>query len=317
LNATNTGLACLGGTIGLTIVLMCFVCIAGCGSESKALEEKDQEESAGKNVSSFVVARVDGVPISVREISELIEGVDAGLSGEKALELLINNELLGAEASRRGYGKLQEVTDVWRSTLAATLLAREVDEKIRIDTLDDEWLKTLYEQHKARYVHPVLRRVVHIVFKTGKKGMPEPEAKEQALALEARLNEMDDIAQEKFAEICNEVKGTNKKIVIEALPPFVKDGSQFAAPFVEAAFSLKKLGSISGPTKTSYGWHVIYFAEEIAPIDRSFAEVRDELANEVLPQKKIDRAAELMTKLTNDANIFVHDDILNNVGQGQ
>ena len=60
---------------------------------------------------------------------------------------------------------------------------------------------------------------------------------------------------------------------------------QMVPVFEEAAFALTEPGQLSELVRTNYGFHVIRFEERQAPVARSYDEVREDLAKELLTEE--------------------------------
>ena len=65
------------------------------------------------------------------------------------------------------------------------------------------------------------------------------------------------------------------------------------------------VGRATGAFRTRYGWHVAYVIEELPAKDRSFEDVRDELARDFLPAAKRARAKEIIDGLYGAADVIL------------
>ena len=69
--------------------------------------------------------------------------------------------------------------------------------------------------------------------------------------------------------------------------------------FEEAAFNLE-LGVVSAPVKTQFGYHLILVEKKNEPKEKSFDEVKDMVANQLMQQaqqkKYVDMVLELESK---------------------
>ncbi len=298
-------------------VAFLIACTLGCGKRvSESPVEEVRKPGAVEIDPSKVVARVDGEPISVDEVRQLIDAVDGGMDAEQALEVLIRNALLAAEAAGRGYRKHSEVVTARQRALARALLNTKIGQGVTIDSIEDQKLRRLYERQKEIFVHGVQRRVVHIVALTGEGKLSEDEA--LRLVEQAVERARAATSEEEFKQLGEELKKEYpEKVRVESLPPFAADSTRFAEPFVEASFVLTGIGNVSPPAKTKFGWHAIYFAEEIPPSNRSFEEVRDELAESVLSLVKQTKSDELLESIRKKGSIFIYESNLRGGGQQQ
>jgi hypothetical protein len=294
----------------LTAILLCP--LTGCGDDAGPVTPRASRAAEAASADTVsLAARVDGVPIRLGEVRELMAAsaseVDGGLGPEEAAEMLIRNALLGEEARRRGYGETPEVGDVRRIALAKAILEAEVGKGIREDTLGEERLRKRYAAEKSRFVHGPRRRVVHFLALTKDRQLSDEEAHrvaENAYEI-ASGAESEAEFRERLAPFL-ELHGN--KVKIESLPPFTADTKSLVRPFVDAAFGVASAGQVSRPVKTLYGWHVIYIIEELPAVNRSFEEVRGPLAEELLPAAKREAAKELVEGLAKELGVFIYEE---------
>jgi peptidyl-prolyl cis-trans isomerase C len=305
------------------LVLTSAIGLAGCVDRHPDLVgERPSQARAAAPDDGEVVAKVDGEPVFSGELRRLIDEKDGGLDEEQALEALVRRELLTFEAQRRGWDKLSDVKDAKQKALARVLLREKIDKGINFNTLDKKKLNRYYEVNKERFVHGLQRRVMHILVLGGKKGLPDDKAREIAAEAAKRAENIktaEEFVQfgDSFIKEHNNSEELKGKIKIEQLPPFSADTDQFVRPFVEAAFAVPKVGQSSNEIKTEFGWHVIFVQEEIPPINRQFSEVAEDLGQEVLPQEKQLRASEYIEKLYKNSDVFIFEDVLQNMHGSQ
>ncbi|MCP4606159.1 MAG: hypothetical protein GY847_37540 [Proteobacteria bacterium] len=289
----------------------------GCGGISDdSKPEIDRQGPVAQVDSDKVVARVDGIPILSKQVRELIDAVDGGLPVDEALEILIRNELLAAEARRRGFDAMNEVNHTQDIALVRAILKKQISEGINPDSLNQEKLKQYYELQKERFVHGMLRRVVHIVALVGKKEFTKEEAAQLGSRIAISMRNVK--SEDEFIALGETFRNEySNKVNIESLPPFAVETKMIVEPFVTATFALDKVGQVSPPIQTKFGWHVIYLAEELPPKNRSFEEVKKELSEEVLPSERKMKTKEWFDRLDKDNNIFVYENVLNDEVQSQ
>ena len=255
------------------------------------------------NSRSEIVALVDGVPIFMEEARFMIDG-GVATAGE-AVDVLVDNELLAAEAIRRGWGRSDDV-EYERTKALAALLLRRVGEETTVEDVDLDEIKERYSIQKKRFVHGPLRKVIHAVVLTGKNGMESDEARSAAREIAVVTAGVFD-ADGFEAEVKALKKKNGWKLKVESLPPFERNDVQFAVAFVEAAYDIGGPGEMSPVFETSFGWHVIMMLEDLPASDVSFEDARGVLAEEILPSVRARRAQELVSRLVKEAGVFIHD----------
>lgn len=277
------------------------------------MEGANASTSAEWSGSAEVVATVDGVPLFESQVRQLIDEVDGGLPVDAALDVLIRNQLLAAEAKRRGVERLREIEDVRRTELARALLRTRIKQGVVPESLNEGDVRKIYEWKKKEFVHGILRRVVHVVALVGEKKFSEQEAKQLMVGAAQQVKSLE--TEQAFIEWGNTLKAQHpENVKVESLPPFAADEERLVRPFVEAVFSMSKSGKVSPAIKTKFGWHLIYFAQELPAENRSFSEVEDLLKSEILPYERIKETKHLFNAMDGRGNVHIYENVLDDRG---
>lgn len=150
-------------------------------------------------------------------------------------------------------------------------------------------LRAFYDQNASRYVNAEERRASHILLKL-EEGADEATVKAQRAKAEDLLAQARKAPQQ-FAELAR------KHSQDEGSAPNGGDLDFFARgamtkPFEDAAFALK-VGEISAPVRTEFGWHIIKLEGQRGGERRSFESVRAEIEEEQRTQLARQRYQEL------------------------
>jgi peptidyl-prolyl cis-trans isomerase D len=139
--------------------------------------------------------------------------------------------------------------------------------------VSDAAVRDRYEALKVRFVEPELRRASHILITTD---ATTDEAKAQSLAQDIyqRLQAGGDFAA-LAKQYSKDIVSAQQGGALDFAP---RDA--YEAPFADALFGLAE-GGISAPVKTRYGYHIIRLDAIRAGAQRSFEQVRAELAVQV------------------------------------
>lgn len=129
-----------------------------------------------------------------------------------------------------------------------------------------------YEKEKDRYAEEEQLRARHIILLLPQNASPEEEAKVKAEieALHARI-----AGGEDFADVAAKHSQDGTAAQGGDLGWFTRE--QMVAPFADAAFALQE-GALSGPVRTDFGYHLIKSEEKRAARQKTFDEVKDEIA---------------------------------------
>lgn len=82
---------------------------------------------------------------------------------------------------------------------------------------------------------------------------------------------------------------------------FTRD--RMVKPFADAAFALEKGGDLSGPVKSPFGYHVIKLHEKKDAQQRTFAEVKDKLVDELQKKWIGDQKTSYLSEIRNNKSI--------------
>lgn len=142
----------------------------------------------------------------------------------------------------------------YRSVSVMALTVDDVAAKIKIT---DEELQEAFAENKAAYTIEEIRDVDQMLF------VSEDEAKDAEKALKAGKS---------FEQVAKDIaKQTPEQTHLGDITPSTATGD-----WSDAVFAAKK-GEIVGPVQTSFGWQILRVNKITPKIEKSFAEVKDEL----------------------------------------
>ncbi|MFO0994656.1 MAG: peptidylprolyl isomerase [Hyphomicrobiales bacterium] len=220
-----------------------------------------------------VVAVVNGHEIRVSEVEMAAEDilgqlpdVPPQLRYPYIVEYLVERHLLAQAAVKEGVGDSEEYKRRLALYQAKALRDAYYAEKIK-PTVTEEEIKAAYDTESAKVAQTERVRARHILVAT------EAEAKQVI----EKLN-----AGEKFADVA-------KKYSLDGSKEFGGDLGYFTAAemvpeFSKAAFALK-VGEISGPVKTDFGWHVILLEDRKMGGAQPYDQVKIAIGNVLLRKK--------------------------------
>lgn len=280
-----------------------------------------------------VAARVNGEDITVDELNKQVEQLKQqypqmfeGVDGEgrlldfkqRLLDNLINQKLVTQAAEEKGI-KVTDAdlkkqvdqlktgftdtkqfeaalksagytVDTLESQVREQLLTQKLIESLAAEgSASDAELKAYYDKNEEQFYQKAAKRVSHILFK--------PEDKAQA---EQALKEIED-----GAEFSSEAKKYSTDTATAA-----KGGdlgwpnTPFVAEF-QAAVDELKVGETSKLVKTPYGWHIIKVTEEREAKQQKFDEVKDQITQVLVQQRRADAYQEFIDALRKKAKIEI------------
>jgi parvulin-like peptidyl-prolyl isomerase len=215
----------------------------------KGLVQQSQWEQAGAKM---------GVTVSEKEI-------DTRLDALKQQYFKGDDEKFQEELDKQGL-TVEQVRDQLRARMLSDKIYKAVIDKV---TVTDAEIKAYYDGHKTQYLQPESREVRHIL------------VKKEALADELYTKIKNGADFETLAKKYTE--DTSSK----------EDGGELTAykgktvaPFDKFVFSAK-VGELSQPIKTEFGWHVIeVLSDTKPPAPQPLAEAKDTISGTLLQEQQ-------------------------------
>lgn len=247
----------------IAIVFFLIISLAACSKKETAK-------------SGTYLARVDGTTITQAEFDREIQSlpdyarqVFEGPGGkEKFLDEMVKKEVLFQEAGKQGLDKdpefIKKMEDVRKMALISDLLEKNVMSGVRVT---DKEVSDYYDRHKSEFTTAGRTRASHILVKT------RAEAERVLQRLEKG---------EKFGNVAKAVSIDRESAKNGGDIGYFSRG-QIVPEFEEAVASMK-VGQISGPVKTRFGYHIIKVTDRkpgpVAAFERVKEVIRQKLTGE-------------------------------------
>jgi len=249
----------------------------GSGQRGKALAVVDGESLT----EATLLKEVENLPPYVRPMLETAAG------RAQFLESVITRDLLMREALRRGIDRRPEVADriaMARKSIVLEALLRDVAEKA--PGLSDAALRTIYDANPALHRVGERVKVSHMLFRE----------KARALEILARAK-----AGEPFESLMTEIAARDGEVAADLGE--IERGN-FVKEFEAAAFAATP-GEVTGPVKTTYGYHVVKVYARSPEGAVSFEEMKPKLLAEQREQAQRDAFEGLIAGLRKQATVRV------------
>jgi len=232
------------------------------------------------------------------------------------LDNLIRQEVLAVEAERQGLDKDPDV----RATLRKIMVQKLVQKKFTQDAaapvdVPEADLQKYYDEHRAEYVRPRKVRVHAVVFNA--PAASAERAKKLALAKKALQKAKTEEKKNPlaFAQIVAEysedaaTKSSAGDLQFRSHDELEQSHSKAVA---DAAFALKP-GETSGVVQSPTALYLLRFTGEQPEVNRSFDQVRTQIANKLSREKKTREFDEWLKGLREKARITVDEKALETV----
>lgn len=245
-----------------------------------------------KSDPSSVLARFDGQTITKDEFLKKVETLPKALQKvamskkEDLIEDMASEHFLLQEAERQGLAKEMDVKELLEKAhqkiIIAKLVEKEVDKKIV--TSEDE-IAQYYEFHKEEFTTPLLLNASHILLKT----------EEEAAAAKALLDtglDFEEVAKQKSTDVTAQRGGDLG---------YFQQG-QFVPEFERVAFALK-VGEVSAPVQSRFGYHIIRLNDRVEPKIREFRSVKKVVEERLINEKRSKYFREYVNRLKGNRKV--------------
>lgn len=262
-----------------------------------------------KKSGSVQVARVGSVAITQddvdREMKALPEQIRQMFSGPEGtgrfVDELVKKEILYQEAKKKGTENNPEykkkVEDFKKITLIGALLEKEIEEKAKVS---EKAVKDYYDAHKNEFVANNSVRASHILVKS------EEDAKKILEQIKKGGN-FAKIAKEKSLDPGSAKNGGD-------LGSFSR--GQMVPEFENAAFNLK-VGEVSSPVKTQFGYHIIKVTEKKAGQVVEFEKIKGLLTQRLTAQKQKEVFDSYIDGLRKSYKVEINKEAISKIGGGE
>jgi len=292
--------------------LHCLLIVAVCGCQGSKEEAEAEAPKGPLGLSDAdraqVVAKVDGVPITVGEFADRINKQSPYIRArytsverkKEFLDNLVRFEVLAAEAKKRGLDKHEEVVHAQKQAMIQKLMKAEFEEASGAKDVPEEDLRKFYDEHISEYQKPEQVRISQIVVadkKTAKKIAAEARAKPQDTKL------FRDLVSQHSIDEATKTRGGDVRY-------FAKDDAQIPKAVVEAAFGLEKIGDVANPVQTDQGFVVVKLTGRRKALSRSFEEVKRQIQNRLYRQQRTQKMEDFVGGLKAKAKIEIFEEKL-------
>lgn len=218
------------------------------------------------------------------------------------LQSMLAEEALYREALARQVDADPQVKELLRDTnrrlLAQRLLEKELADKVAVSESD---MQTYYQANKGGYMTEKQVKISHIL----------AAEEQQAREVIERLNKGEDfaaLAKEVSLDVATkEAGGEIAAAVTEGRPiPGIGKNDEL----IIQIFSGEAGKVLAEPVKTEKGWEVVLVREQIAPRQKTFEEVSQEIRSSLTSQKRQEAQQRLIEPLMDKYNIILHRDAI-------
>ena len=273
--------------------VLAVVAAAALGAPLIAQTASDSKDAAAKQPTSApavapqeVVLTVGDDKVTAKEFDDFIgdlppqvQMMAQGPAKRMVADELVKVKLLSQEAEKRGLEKspkFQRQMQLMKEQLLASEVANSEQQAV-----DDAAIKKYYDEHPAEFEqvkarHILIRSGVPASTQPGAKPVTDEEAKAKIEAVRKRIVD----GKEDFAKVAKEV--SDDKHSGEEGGELGTFGHGMMVPQFEQAAFAAKVGEVTEPIKTQFGYHIILVDEKkTQPLD----EVKDELKQKLGPDK--------------------------------
>ncbi len=266
--------------------------------------------------SSDIVAKVGDRTLTLKQfeqqISELPPQLQMALKQrpdlkKQFLERWIQVNLLALAAKEKGLDKDPDVKmqleDAESSILARAYMQKEIDtQDIKVS---DKEVKNYFDEHKGQFKEQESVKARHILIKVDKEGDKKAweAAKKKAEMVRKKALKGEDFAT--LAKEYSDDPGSKNKG--GELGYFTK--GRMVPEFENAAFALK-VGEISEPVKTAFGYHIIKVEDHRAGKQKKFSEVQDTLKDQLLKDKEKKAMHDVLDRLEKKYKPVMHPELV-------
>ncbi len=269
----------------------------------------------GSDKGDKILAEVAGYKLTLKKFNDQIASLPPQLQmavarnpqlKEQLLDRWVQLTLMAAEARKQDLqdkpAVKKRIEDMTNALLAQEFMRENVEAKVKVT---DKEVKDYYENHKSEFTRPEQVRARHILIKVSpnadKKALAK--AKKKAEEIRAKALKGEDFA--KLAEKYSDDPGSRGRG--GDLGYFQK--GRMVPEFEKAAFSLK-VGEISKPVRTSFGYHIIKVEGKRPSQQQTFKDVEQRIRQKLTREKQRKIREEIVARLEKKYPVKVNKSLL-------
>jgi len=292
----------------LTISCTALMCVATFSTHGIA---------ADKNA---VLAEVGGKKLEAKVLEEQIANLPPQMQmmlvqnpqiKKQFVERWVDTNLLALEAQKTKLDQdpavKNKLDEAKTFILAQEYVMKEIEKKINVT---DAEVKAYFEKNKAEFSEPESVKASHILVKVpqdaDEKAWKDAEAKIKDI--KKKLDGGADFA--KLAQEMSDDPGSKAK---GGDLGFFSKG-RMVPEFEAAAFALKP-GEVSQPVKTPFGYHLIKVVEKKDAHEKSFDEVKDQVKQNLLNQKRREALDAMLLNLKKQYPVKINETAIDEIGK--
>ncbi|MDA3792766.1 MAG: peptidylprolyl isomerase [Elusimicrobia bacterium] len=218
--------------------------------------------------------------------TELDNGVDE-IKERFGTEMEFQNELSG-----QGYSGEKFRQNIAEQLKVIKLINQEVKSKVSVPTEEDT--RKYYKDNEEEMVSPEAVEARHILIRTDDKS--EKEALEKTNEIYKKVKNSSD----KFSKYAEEYSEGPSSARGGSLGYFSR--GEMVEEFEDAAFDLR-VGDITKPVKTMFGYHIIKVTGRKSSEKKTFAEARDTLKNLLYQERMKEKYETFLRNLRDEAKV--------------
>ena len=297
----------------IMVLLLSLTLVTSC-SKGTGKSEKPSGDVVGKVGDEYITwkefkEQLDSLPQYYRQF------LQRGNAKVGFLKKQLIKKAMVKEAESRGYDKDPKIQSQLKrmreQLLVRKLMEAERNKKYKVS--DDE-IKKYYDEHKNEFEVKDEVKIKHIMIKLPKNATKKQQQEALAKIKKAQKELKSGKSFEEVVKKYSEDRTT--KMSKGELPFFSKNRklrNYMDKTFVDAAFSLKRKGDISGIVKTEYGYHIIKLIDRHEPRVKDFIEVAPQIKRKLEEQKRISQRKQLEENLEKKYGIKIYEDVLKKV----
>ena len=225
---------------------------------------------------------------------------------QELLRHMVDMEVLAVEAKRRGLDQDPVVQHALKDALARTLLETAVDTTVSMTEISEEAVQAHYQEHGSRYSRPEVRRAA-MILTYDKADMAAIDA-----AIRRAVGEEPGQARQIFGDFAAEKTAHKESKHLKGDLGWFDAGGlneerqrRVDDETAGAVFALTAVNQISAPFQLASGWAMVQLTNLRPAAARALDDVRAEIRDELLRQRKAAERERFITELRARARVEI------------